>query len=135
MYRREEVLSYCQEEDVSFIRLVFCDLAGRQKNISILPSELERSFEYGISFDASAIDGFTDEVKSDLFLFPDPSTLSVVPWRSVQDRVIMMFCNIYHFICLKPMRAAIPPELLWIGRGIWTLLPKTGEKMSGAISA
>ena len=56
MYRREEVLSYCQEEDVSFIRLVFCDLAGRQKNISILPSELERAFEYGISFDASAID-------------------------------------------------------------------------------
>ena len=96
MYRREEVLSYCQEEDVSFIRLVFCDLAGRQKNISILPSELERAFEYGISFDASAIDGFTDEVKSDLFLIPDPSTLSVVPWRSVQDRVIMMFCNIYH---------------------------------------
>ena len=96
MYSYQEVMTYCQEEDVKFIRLAFCDLEGHQKNIAIMPTELARAFQYGISFDASAIHGFGDEVKSDLFLFPDPSTLSVLPWRPSQGRVVRMFCDIRH---------------------------------------
>ena len=53
-----EVFDFVSQEDVKFIRLAFCDVAGRQKNISILPNELERAFSDGISFDASAIRGF-----------------------------------------------------------------------------
>ena len=94
MYTKEEVLAYVQEEDVKFIRLAFCDLLGRQKNISILSDELRRAFEDGISFDASAIEGFSSVVKSDLFLFPDPSTLSVLPWRPTTGKVVRMFCDI-----------------------------------------
>ena len=94
MYSYNEVMTYCEEEDVKFIRLAFCDLAGNQKNISIMPSELKRAFQYGISFDASAICGFGNEVKSDLLLFPDPSTLSVLPWRPAQGRVVRMYCDI-----------------------------------------
>ncbi|HIW74145.1 MAG TPA: glutamine synthetase family protein [Firmicutes bacterium] len=94
MYSYSEVLTYCREEDVKFIRLAFCDLTGNQKNIAIMPEELERAFEHGISFDASAIPGFGDESKSDLFLFPDPSTLSVLPWRPSHGRVVRMFCDI-----------------------------------------
>ncbi|MCQ2982459.1 MAG: glutamine synthetase family protein [Treponemataceae bacterium] len=93
-YTREEVLEYCAQDDVRFIRLAFCDLNGKQKNIAILPCELQRAFDDGISFDASAIDGFTDEVHSDLFLFPIPSTLTVLPWRSMQGKVVRMFCEI-----------------------------------------
>ena len=94
MYTKEEVLAYVQEEDVKFIRLAFCDILGRQKNISILSDELRRAFEDGISFDASAIEGFSSVVKSDLFLFPDPSTLSVLPWRPTTGKVVRMFCDI-----------------------------------------
>ena len=57
-YSKEEVLQYMREEDVKFIRLAFCDVFGRQKNISIMPQELPRAFEYGIAIDASAITGF-----------------------------------------------------------------------------
>ncbi len=57
----------------------FFDVFGVQKNISILPQELKRAFSEGISFDASAIAGFGDTAKSDLFLKPDPSTLVVLP--------------------------------------------------------
>lgn len=39
-YSKEEVLQYMREEDVKFIRLAFCDVFGRQKNISIMPQEL-----------------------------------------------------------------------------------------------
>ncbi len=33
-YSEQEVLQYVQEEDVKFIRLAFCDVFGRQKNIA-----------------------------------------------------------------------------------------------------
>ena len=41
-YSKEEVIQFVEEEDVKFIRLAFCDVFGRQKNISIMPDELER---------------------------------------------------------------------------------------------
>lgn len=77
----EELMNFIDEEDVKFIRLAFSDINGKQKNISIMPGELERAFRDGISFDASAVPGFAKEIKSDLFLFPDSSTLSILPWR------------------------------------------------------
>ena len=93
-YSAQEVIQYVNEEDVKFIRLAFCDVYGRQKNISIMPSELPRAFEYGITFDASSIEGFSDEMYSDLFLHPDPETLAVLPWRPEHGRVVRMFCTI-----------------------------------------
>ena len=35
-YSQSEVMQYVAEEDVKFIRLAFCDIYGKQKNISIL---------------------------------------------------------------------------------------------------
>ena len=93
-YAVKEVLQFIKENDVKFIRLAFCDLFGIQKNISIMPNELERAFKEGVSFDASAIKGFADVSKSDLLLFPDPTTLSVLPWRPQQGRVVRFFCDI-----------------------------------------
>ena len=93
-YTVREVLEFVKQNDVKFIRLAFCDMFGTQKNISIMPDELERAFKEGVSFDASAIRGFGDVAKSDLLLFPDPSTLSVLPWRPQQGRVVRFFCNI-----------------------------------------
>ncbi len=95
-YSYEEVKEFVEQEDVKFIRLAFCDVHGRQKNISILPDELGRAFRDGISFDASAIDGFGSEVKSDLLLFPISSTLNILPWRPMQGKVVRMFCTICH---------------------------------------
>ena len=93
-YSEEEVLQYVSEDDVKFIRLAFCDVFGRQKNISIMPSELKRAFEYGIAFDASAIRGFGDVTKSDLLLHPEPETLSLLPWRPENGKVVRMFSHI-----------------------------------------
>ena len=93
-YSIDEVIQYTQEEDVKFIRLAFCDVFGRQKNISIMPDELRRAFDYGIAFDASAISGFGDEAKSDLLLHPEPETLKPLPWRPENGRVVQMFSNI-----------------------------------------
>lgn len=89
-----EVMEFVKENDVKFIRLTFCDLLGMQKNIAIMPDELSGAFEQGIPFDAHSIRGFTDITKSDLFLVPDPATLSVLPWRPQQGRVARFFCDI-----------------------------------------
>lgn len=93
IYTAREVFDFVRQEDVKFIRLAFCDVNGKQKNISITPDELPRAFSDGISFDASAIKGFGDEVGSDLLLFPVPSTLNILPWRSSHGNVIRMFCS------------------------------------------
>ena len=93
-YSKEEVMQYVREEDVKFIRLSFCDVFGKQKNISIMPEELPRAFEYGIAFDASAIAGFGDESRCDLLLHPDPETLMVLPWRPEHGKVVRMFTSI-----------------------------------------
>ena len=93
-YSKEEVLQYVREEDVKFIRLAFCDVFGRQKNISIMPDELPRAFEYGIAFDASAIAGFGDETRCDLLLHPDAETLNLLPWRPEHGKVVRMFSHI-----------------------------------------
>ncbi|MBP5173933.1 MAG: glutamine synthetase [Clostridia bacterium] len=93
-YSKDEVLQYVSEEDVKFIRLAFCDVFGKQKNISIMPDELPRAFEQGIAFDASAIPGFGDGARSDLFLHPEPETLMPLPWRPEHGRVVQMFSGI-----------------------------------------
>lgn len=95
-YTEEDVFSYIEQEDVKFIRLTFCDLSGKQRNLSIMPHELKRAFSQGISFDASAIAGFGDMVESDLFLFPIPATFSEMPWRPSRGKVVRMFCHIRH---------------------------------------
>lgn len=93
-YSKEEVMQYVAEDDVKFIRLAFCDVFGKQKNISIMPEELGRAFEYGIAFDASSIEGFGDETHSDLFLKPNSETLMNLPWRPEHGKVVRMFSDV-----------------------------------------
>jgi len=90
-----EVMQFIKEQDVRFVRLMFCDIFGQIKNISISADELERAFVSGISFDASAVKGFLQVDESDLLLFPDPTTLSILPWRPAQGRVVRLFCSIF----------------------------------------
>ena len=93
-YTVDEIKQFVEEEDVKFIRLAFCDLFGEQKNVSILPSELDRAFRDGIAIDAWSIPGFGGGNRSDLFLHPDASTLSILPWRPEHGRVIRMFSDV-----------------------------------------
>jgi len=86
----KEILKFIEENDVKFIRLTFSDISGNLKNIAIMPNELPRAFADGIPFDASSFSGNC----SDLLLFPDISTLSILPWRPKSGRVVRFFCNL-----------------------------------------
>lgn len=95
-YTPREVMEFVEQEDVKFIRLAFCNVYGKQHNVAIMPGELPRAFAYGIAIDASAIEGFGGEVRSDLLLRPDSSTLIQLPWRPEQGKVVRMFCDIFY---------------------------------------
>lgn len=94
IYSENEILQYIEENDVKFVKLTFCDLHGRLKNISILSSELAATFESGVRITAKKISGFEAANGRDLFLFPDAKTMTVLPWRPQQGRVIRMYCYI-----------------------------------------
>lgn len=90
----QELMKYIEEEDVKFIRLTFCDMYGVQKNISIQRSELSRAFEKGIGIDASYIDGFGGDYGKDIWLHPEPDTVTILPWRPEHGKVVRMFCTL-----------------------------------------
>ena len=118
IYSENEILQYIEENDVKFVKLTFCDLHGRLKNISILSSELAVTFGQGVRIAAKKIAGFEAAGGKDLFLFPDAQTMTVLPWRPQQGRVIRMFCYIRYkdgtpfegdsrYFLKKAMKAAV----------------------------
>ncbi len=92
---RDEVLRVVEEEDVEFIRLQFTDMFGNLKNMAITASQLERALDNKCMFDGSAIDGFVGIEESDMYLYPDLSTLAIFPWRPQQSKVARLICDVY----------------------------------------
>ncbi len=93
-YTVGDILDFVDDNDVKFVRLAFSDLFGTLKNMSVIVDQLERVLEEGICFDGSAVPGFGNTCTSDLRLFPDPSTLTTLPWRPQQGRVVRLLCDI-----------------------------------------
>lgn len=90
----QDILNYVEDNDVKFVKLTFCDIFGNQKNISLFSEELPYAFEHGVCFDGSSISGFMNVEESDLVLWPDPETATVLPWRPTEGRVMRMYCDI-----------------------------------------
>ena len=93
-YSEADIQEFIAENDVKFIKFAFCDVFGKQKIISVLPSVLPRAFAQGIAVDASRIEGFYKPGDSELFLFPDTDTISLLPWRPSHGRVARFYCRI-----------------------------------------
>ncbi|MDE6618331.1 MAG: glutamine synthetase family protein [Clostridiales bacterium] len=91
MNSKTDLFEYVMENDVKFVKLTFCDLLGRQRNISVLSSQLEDAFENGVAIDSGAITGVGGK---DLKIIPVGSLLSAVPWRPHAGRVVSVFCRI-----------------------------------------
>ncbi len=97
MATKNDVLKFIDQNDVKFIRLQFSDIFGRMKNIAINSQLLERALDEGVIFDASAIAGFSEVESSDMLLFPDLNTFSVIPWRPQHGKVARFICDIRNY--------------------------------------
>ena len=95
MTTASELSQFIKENDVKFVRLSFIDLDGRQKNLSVMAEELPRVLNTGVPFSAAAA-GFNGDSGDDLFLFPDVSTLHILPWRPQHGRVPSCLSFIKH---------------------------------------
>ena len=89
-----EAMKFIEVNDVKFIRLQFCDLFGQNRNIAITAMQMERALASGIPFDASLVIGFPESRDTDLVLFPDISTIQLLPWRPQQGKVARILCDI-----------------------------------------
>lgn len=88
---KEELLQYVEDNDVKFVKLTFCDVFGRVKNISLPAYRLEEAFESGVRVDSRAVTGVTGR---DFTVYPLPALLAEYPWRPKTGRVIGVFCEI-----------------------------------------
>lgn len=89
-----DISEFIQDNDVKFVKFSFCDVFGKQRIISVLPSLLPRAFVDGVAADASRIPGFDRSGDSEIFLFPDTSTIALLPWRPSHGRVARFYCHV-----------------------------------------
>ncbi|MFH1977992.1 MAG: glutamine synthetase family protein [Candidatus Aenigmatarchaeota archaeon] len=90
------VLEQVKKDSVKFIQLQFTDILGHVKSITIPSQHLPDSLEHGTWFDGSSIEGFARIAESDMFLKPDTSTYSLIPWLHSNDGNTARFiCDVY----------------------------------------
>jgi glutamine synthetase len=93
----DQMLERIDADLVKFIRLQFTDVQGQPKNAAIPVEQAEKALTDGIWFDGSSIEGFTRIEESDMLLKPDPSTYTILPWRSNDSRVARFVCDVYTY--------------------------------------
>ena len=94
-FSKAEILQMVEEEDVEFIRLQFTDMFGALKNIAIPSSQLMRAMDNGYMIDASSVEGVLRSREMELYLHPDLSTFTILPWRPQQGKVARFLCDLY----------------------------------------
>ncbi len=94
-YTRDDIMDMVEEEDVGFIRLQFTDIAGTIKNIAVTVSQLEKALNNECVFDGSAVEGFSGMGEADMYLYPDPGTFEIFPWRPQQGKVARLICDVH----------------------------------------
>ncbi len=89
--QRDYVLRTAEERQIKYIQLWFSDVLGTPKSFQITPAELENALLEGMTFDGSAIDGFSRIQESDVLAMPDPKTFAVL---ATDHSVARIFCDI-----------------------------------------
>jgi len=106
----EYVLRTVEERGVRFVRLWFTDVLGILKSFSITPAELETALDEGMTFDGSAIEGYSRIQEADMLAVPDLNTFELLPWRGEDAPVARMFCDV-HLLSGEPF-AGCPRHVL-----------------------
>lgn len=92
--QKDYVLRTVEERGIRFVQLWFTDVLGIPKAFSITPAELENALDEGMTFDGSAIDGFSRVQESDVLAVPDPKTFQLLPYLSGEAPVARVVCDI-----------------------------------------
>jgi glutamine synthetase len=88
------VLRTVEERGIRMVQLWFTDVLGRHKAFHVTPAELADALDEGMTFDGSAIDGFSRGQESDVLARPDLTTFQLLPWHAEGSGVASVFCDI-----------------------------------------
>ncbi len=96
MYNEEDIKKIIKEENVSYIKLQFSDVAGFLKTVEVPVSQIEAVLEGEVMFDGSSVQGFARINESDMFLKPDLDSFKILPWEEALDgsRVAIFMCDV-----------------------------------------
>ncbi len=105
---KERVLATIEAEHVRFINLEFTDVVGMAKCVTIPVEQFPDSITQGKWFDGSSIEAFARVAESDMYLYPDLTTFSILPGRvrpaasqtpaqagNHEDVVARVICDVY----------------------------------------
>jgi len=91
----KKITERAKKDDVKFMNLMFTDLMGGIKSVTVPAERIGELFEKGMWFDGSSITGFARICESDMFLIPDPDTYAVLPWEGETKRTVRFICDVY----------------------------------------
>jgi glutamine synthetase len=89
------VMENAKKDGVRFVNLQFTDMMGTVKSVTIPVEFMKDSLEKGMWFDGSSVEGFARIHESDMYLKPDVSTYSVIPWHDGHERTARLICDVY----------------------------------------
>ena len=93
---KDEILAKVEAEGIQFINLQFSDVMGIVKSVTIPSNIFGRIIDRGQWIDGSSIAGFTRIAESDMFLIPDLSTYSVIPWERDEFPTARVICWVFN---------------------------------------
>ena len=91
---KKDILELAESHRVRYLRLMFTDILGINKNVEIPASQFAKALDGDIMFDGSSIEGFVRIEESDMLLVPDLSTFKIFPGGDEQGRVARLICDI-----------------------------------------
>ncbi len=95
--KKAQILEFCEEKQIKYINLLFTDLPGILKSVTIPLRKLEDAIENNVWFDGSSIEGFARICESDMYLKPDVNTFDLLPWTkdSAYGPAGFVICDIH----------------------------------------
>ena len=88
-----DVVEQVRAEGLGLVDLVFSDITGGAKALTIPAALVERTLERGYRFDGSALTGGLRSVELDLYLAPDPATFTVLTPGQTDERRGRLCCS------------------------------------------
>jgi glutamine synthetase len=77
----DQIMAIIKNEQVRFVNLEFIDVVGTTKCVTIPVEQFASCIQQGKWFDGSALEGFARVAESDMYLFPDLASFSVLPGK------------------------------------------------------
>ncbi len=93
---KQQVLSLAKQEKVEFINVLFTDILGLMKGITIPVSKLPDAIDSNVWFDGSSVEGFARISESDMYLKLDLDTFKVIPWsRNTRAVTALIIADVF----------------------------------------